>query len=84
MPLKSHLVHEISRLRISSAEAVENAASFSSLKKYLHVERSIQLKVEDILKKRLNEKRSNLILLCGSVGDGKSHLLAYLNEEKKN
>ncbi|MEW4192641.1 DNA phosphorothioation-dependent restriction protein DptF [Bacillus altitudinis] len=83
MPLKSHLVHEISRLRISSAEAVENAASFSSLKKYLHVERSIQLKVEDILKKRLNEKRSNLILLCGSVGDGKSHLLAYLNEEKK-
>ncbi|MCY7673775.1 DNA phosphorothioation-dependent restriction protein DptF [Bacillus safensis] len=83
MPLKSHLVREISRLRISSAEAVENAASFSSLKKYLHVERSIQSKVEDILKKRLNEKGSNLILLCGSVGDGKSHLLAYLNEEKK-
>ena len=25
-----------------------------------------------------------MILLCGSVGDGKSHLLAYLKEKKGN
>ena len=30
-----------------------------------------------------NSEGSQLVLLCGSVGDGKSHLLAYLNEEHK-
>ncbi|OCS87291.1 DNA phosphorothioation-dependent restriction protein DptF [Caryophanon latum] len=76
----SYLEREIMRLRISAAEAVENAQSFSEFKKYLHIKRPIQEQVERTLISRNEEKRSNLILLCGSVGDGKSHLLAYLNE----
>lgn len=75
----NYLVREIGKLRISSAEAVENANSFSAFKKYLHVNRPIQEKVEEILQERIKKPGSNLILLCGSVGDGKSHLLAYLN-----
>lgn len=80
----SYLEREISRLRISAAEAVENAQSFSDFKNYLHVKRPIQEAVEAVLAIRKEDKSSNLILLCGSVGDGKSHLLAYLNRERKD
>lgn len=80
-PSENYLVREISRLKISSAEAVENAASFSEFKNYLHVDRPIQRKLEEVLKNRLNHNEGNLILLCGSVGDGKSHLLAYLKNK---
>lgn len=80
----SYLEREIARLRISSAEAVENAQSFSDFKNYLHVTRPIQSTIESILQQRKEETSSNLILLCGSVGDGKSHLLAYLNRERKD
>lgn len=79
----SYLEREINRLNIVSAEAVENAKSFSEFKKYLHVRRPIQRKLEEVLEQRTSKDEGNLILLCGSVGDGKSHLLANLNEEKK-
>lgn len=78
------LLDELSRLRDSSNEAIENADHFSDYKKYLHVNRQIQLDLEGILKDNQKNKSSNLILLCGSVGDGKSHLLAYLNNERPN
>ncbi len=80
----SYLYRELSRLQISSAEAVENAQSFSGFKKYLHIKRPIQEKIEEVLTQRAQQTTSNLIFLSGSVGDGKSHLLAYLNEEKKD
>lgn len=79
----SYLEREISRLRISSAEAVESTLSFSNFKRYLHVRRPIQKKIEQVLETRIsNNSSSNLILLCGSVGDGKSHMLSYLKHEK--
>ncbi|XZF74906.1 DNA phosphorothioation-dependent restriction protein DptF [Bacillus sp. AL-1R] len=75
---QSYLLRELKRLQGSSQEAIENASSFSKFKKYLHVERKIQIDFEEILSSNKHNKTSNLILLCGSVGDGKSHLLAYL------
>ncbi|MGR5981740.1 DNA phosphorothioation-dependent restriction protein DptF [Bacillus cereus] len=54
----------------------------ANLKKYMHVERKIQTDLERILVKNKELNSSSLILLCGSVGDGKSHLLAYLKENK--
>lgn len=48
----------------------------------MHVERKIQTDLERILVKNKELNSSSLILLCGSVGDGKSHLLAYLKENK--
>lgn len=80
----NYLMDEIGKLRISAAEAVENANSFSAFKNYLHVKRPIQEKVEEILKQRFEQQGSNLVLLCGSVGDGKSHLLAYLNQHHQS
>ncbi|MEM5016868.1 DNA phosphorothioation-dependent restriction protein DptF [Metabacillus indicus] len=79
---ESYLLRELSRLKDNSQEAIENASQFSAFKNYLHVDRKIQLEIEEILIKNHERQESNLILLCGSVGDGKSHLLAYLKENK--
>ncbi|TWD92195.1 DNA phosphorothioation-dependent restriction protein DptF [Neobacillus bataviensis] len=79
---ESFLLRELRRLKDSSQEAIENASQFSSFKDYLHVDRKIQMDLEAILERNKNRKEGNLILLCGSVGDGKSHLLAYLKEKK--
>lgn len=81
-PGESYLARQLRRLQDSSKEAIENANTFSNFKKYLHVERKIQLDFEGILQKNKGFSKPNLILLCGSVGDGKSHLLAYLKEHK--
>ena len=81
-PGESYLLREISRLKDSSQEAIENASQFSQFKKYLHVDRKIQLDLEKILSNNKDRDEGNLILLCGSVGDGKSHLLANLLKNK--
>lgn len=77
---QSYLVREINRLKDSSQEAIENASHFSVFKDYLHVERKIQKDLVEILQNN-HEQQNNLILLCGSVGDGKSHLLAYIKSK---
>ncbi|MFD0824428.1 DNA phosphorothioation-dependent restriction protein DptF [Neobacillus sp. M.A.Huq-85] len=79
---ESFLLRELRRLKDSSQEAIENASQFSSFKDYLHVDRKIQMDLEVILERNKGRKEGNLILLCGSVGDGKSHLLAYLKNKK--
>ncbi|WP_102345889.1 DNA phosphorothioation-dependent restriction protein DptF [Bacillus sp. Marseille-P3661] len=79
---ESYLLRELGRLKDSSQEAIENASQFSAFKNYLHVDRKIQLDLELILNQNKDRQKGNLILLCGSVGDGKSHLLAYLAEKK--
>ncbi|MGE7118865.1 DNA phosphorothioation-dependent restriction protein DptF [Peribacillus sp. NPDC046944] len=81
-PGQSYLLRELIRLKDSSQEAVENASQFSEFKDYLHVTRKIQEDLENILEENHRREKGNLILLCGSVGDGKSHLLAYLKEKK--
>ncbi|WP_085524490.1 DNA phosphorothioation-dependent restriction protein DptF [Tuberibacillus sp. Marseille-P3662] len=79
---ESYLIRELRRLQDSSLEAVENIHEFSSFKKYIHVERKVQRDLEDLLQKNHGNNKPTLILLCGSVGDGKSHLLSYLRENK--
>ncbi|WP_260115389.1 DNA phosphorothioation-dependent restriction protein DptF [Paenibacillus hexagrammi] len=75
---ESYLIRELRRLQDSSREAIESANEFSSFKNYLHVDRKVQRDLVSILKKKQESTESNLVLICGSVGDGKSHLLAYL------
>lgn len=79
---ESYLIRELNRLRITSKEAVENADQFSSFKDYLHVDRPILNDLEKILEDNNNNHSGHLILLCGNVGDGKSHILAYLNKHR--
>lgn len=77
----SYLLYQLSKLSIKSNEAVEGDSNLEPYKDYLHVERSIQNTFIQTLK-NIPEDSNHLILLCGSVGDGKSHLLAYLNSHE--
>jgi len=79
----SYLLNELSRLSTSSQEAVESSESLNPFKTYLHVKRSIQDELVELLKEANESDEAQLIFLCGSVGDGKSHLLAYINENYK-
>ena len=78
----SFLLNELSKLKNSSEEAVETDGDFSDFKRYLHVDRSIQNDFIEELEKVSKLPSAHLVLLCGSVGDGKSHLLAYLKSER--
>lgn len=72
-------VSTLSRLRESSKDAVVSAdlSSVDPYTLYMHVERPVQDKFVSILKETYNSDDAELILLCGSVGDGKSHMLSY-------
>lgn len=75
----SFLLKELSKLKDSSHESVEGYESLSEFKQYLHVKRDIQEELVNKLKEVKDKPTSQLVMLCGSVGDGKSHLIAYLN-----
>lgn len=79
----SYLAHELSKLRAQSVEAVDHADKFDYFKHYMHVTRKIE---EDLLEtvRQRQEHKKNLIFICGNVGDGKSHLVAYLNQYEKD
>src|SRR5699024_1948072 len=79
----SQFIKRLNVLRTSSQESVVHADSFGSFRKYMHVERPIQHEFEKVLTDIKQYDEPQLILLCGSVGDGKSHLLAYVKEEKQ-
>ena len=76
----SYLLGELNKLNDSSREAVEGSESLSDFKKYLHIKRTIE---EELFFKlnEANNSKCKLVLLCGSVGDGKSHLIARFNDE---
>lgn len=65
-----------------SCDAVANVDSFGELKKYLHVRRSPENALRNLLSRIENVPHKQLVLLCGSAGDGKSHLLSHLKNEE--
>ena len=71
-------IEELSKLRKLSMESVENTASFAPFKRYLHVVRPVEEELRTLLRRVNHENKKCLVLLCGSAGDGKSHLLSYL------
>jgi len=73
-------ISTLARLKESSLEAVESSKSLSEFKKFMHIERAVQKELEKVLFNAAQSDGTQLILLCGSVGDGKSHLLSYYNE----
>lgn len=77
---ESYLLNEISKLSDSSQEAVESAEVLDIFKNYLHVERTIQDEFINNLKEANKSETAQIVFLCGSVGDGKSHLLAYASQ----
>ena len=66
------------RLQKHSAESVDYLGQFSEQSSYLHVDRPIQQDLIELLERAANSDQKSLVLLCGSAGDGKSHMLSYL------
>lgn len=71
------LVDELKKLKKASKESVDNENDFSDFKKYMHVHRQVETDLIETIR-QANNGRKSLILLCGNVGDGKSHLISYL------
>ena len=76
---------ELNRLSKSSSDSIDNIETFDNFKRYMHVPRNVEKDLKDVLRKVNLSSKKTLVLLCGSAGDGKSHLLSYLrnsDEEK--
>lgn len=66
------------RLKKSSSDSIDNTEKFDAFKDYMHVTRAAESDLKSILRQVNTSGKKTLILLCGSAGDGKSHLLSYL------
>ncbi|WP_419742864.1 DNA phosphorothioation-dependent restriction protein DptF [Paraclostridium dentum] len=75
------LIEELSMLKESSKEAVEGLNIFTNFKRYMHVDRNAQTELEHIIIEASKSNKSQLILVCGSVGDGKSHIISYFKNK---
>lgn len=75
------LIDELKKLKESSKEAVENITNFSEFKKYMHVKRNVEDELFNIINESSKSNNSKLILVCGGVGDGKSHLISYFKSK---
>lgn len=73
-------LEQLSVLQTSSIQSVVHAEEFTELQHYMHVERPIQEHFIHALEDAKNKNAAQLIMLCGSVGDGKSHLISYVHE----
>lgn len=71
-------ISELRRLSNLSAEAVQNIDCFDYLKQYMHVTRNTEIDFKKLMLKISNVDHKQLVLVCGSAGDGKSHLLSHL------
>lgn len=80
------LLEELRKLRESSKYAVAqgNDSNLNEFKKYLHIERDVEKKLRNIITKASESDNAQLVLVCGNVGDGKSHILSHLHDELKD
>ena len=76
------LIEVLSQLKESSKHAIVNGETYSlnTLKEYLHVSREVEIKLKSIVKESSQIDKAQLVLVCGNVGDGKSHILSYLSD----
>ncbi len=72
------LLDELNRLRKSSNESIDSEKNFDSFKRYMHVERRIENDIKELLRNVNDSAQKTLVLVCGSAGDGKSHMVSYL------
>ncbi len=76
--MSCEFISELRKLSKLSAEAVQNDVGFSSLKEYMHVRRQTETDFRKLIQEISGVCHKQLVLVCGSAGDGKSHLLSYL------
>ncbi|OPC04838.1 DNA phosphorothioation-dependent restriction protein DptF [Elizabethkingia ursingii] len=82
--MKNHtLVTELQKLKESSRYAIAQGGKYDldDFKKYLHIEREVENRLKHIIVQSSLLNHSQLVVVCGNVGDGKSHILSYLHNE---
>lgn len=73
----------LNSLSQGSTDSVQSGQSFGELDRYLHIQRS---HIENALCSRMNDiinQGGGIILLVGSAGDGKSHLISSVRNIDK-
>jgi len=79
--IRHKLVYELQKLKASSQSSVaqgnENLSEFSE---YMHVEREVEVELKEKIEQCALDNNPKLLLVCGNVGDGKSHVLSRLND----
>lgn len=76
----TNLRNVIKRLSQGSVDSVQSGNALDELSSYLHVSRPI----ESILKQKIDEiedEGGGIVLLVGSAGDGKSHLISCMRKQ---
>lgn len=76
------LVEELRKLKKSSLEAVDSEKEFSDFKQYMHIHRKVEDDLINTIEHAKNLPGKCLVLVCGNVGDGKSHLISYLKHHE--
>ncbi|QHS55935.1 DNA phosphorothioation-dependent restriction protein DptF [Mucilaginibacter sp. 14171R-50] len=74
------LIAQLGKLKESAKEAIANANTpiDDELKNYLHISRPVERVLTELVTRASESPQPSLLLVCGNVGDGKSHLLARL------
>lgn len=73
-----NFINKLNKLRKSSSDSIDNVDSFDGFKEYMHVVRDAEEDLKSVLRQVNASGKKTLVFLCGSAGDGKSHLLSYL------
>lgn len=74
-----HLTRILKSLGQGSVCAVQDGQQLTETHRYLHVERPIQQRLKSLMES-VDEEGGGIILLIGSAGDGKSHLISCMKE----
>lgn len=84
MQEKKCFISILKKLKMSSKEAIEGNGDISEFNEYMHVERPIDTEFNNLIEKVQDSEGAKLILVCGSVGGGKSHLISYFKKHSPN
>jgi DNA phosphorothioation-dependent restriction protein DptF len=77
------LIFELQKLKESSLGAVADGheAMQDELKRYLHIQRPVEEDLKQLIQETHHVSEPVLLLVCGNVGDGKSHVLSSLAQD---
>ena len=73
--LKAAFLH----LSQHSVDSVQNGNAFTNWDEYMHVERPIESKLKEKMEE-IDNAGGGIVLLVGSAGDGKSHLISCIKK----
>lgn len=76
---KTHLQVVFEHLSQHSVDSVQNGMAFTDFDSYMHVGRNIETRVLEQMNE-IDRQGGGIILLVGSAGDGKSHLISRIKQ----